>query len=229
MWPWHKDTCARVAWARKCEQNAKENHDALAGLTPDEIKWKAFLGGHGHGIHITEETLADFDPSVKANSIVNDAPAKLLGARSDEVKPETVDGDLNKPRPISFGMAELAPLPERLGTDAFLADITLLCVNVWDKDPIREGHGMKYPRYTWRQTTKDVEIRVLLPTGTTGKQLDVSVQPTHIKVVLGEHVLIDHELEGQAYIGSPSDDNGSFWEIERRQVLYIYLSKWIKQ
>ena len=33
----------------------------------------------------------------------------------------------------------------------------------WDGEPIEDGLGKKYDSYTWRQTTKEIEIRIKLP------------------------------------------------------------------
>ena len=78
---------------------------------------------------------------------------------------------------------------------ALLDDISPLCDNTWDKDPIKEGHGMKYPRYSWRQTTAEVQVRILVPLGTRANQLHVRLLPTHITVqVHGNKPIVDHEL-----------------------------------
>ncbi len=54
---------------------------------------------------------------------------------------------------------------------------------------------MKYPQYTWRQTPKDIEIRILLPKGTLSKQLTVKLLPKHIFVQMESYPpIVDHEL-----------------------------------
>ena len=53
-------------------------------------------------------------------------------------------------------------------------------------------------RFSWSQTTTDVDIKVPLPAGVNTSQLCVSIQATHIRVAVktsgGEDVLLDGEL-----------------------------------
>ena len=99
-----------------------------AGLTPEELAWKAYLGGNGHGTHITDDNLSHYIDeesqskvfghmgtllfmSPKHDACRDESKIKLLGARA-EVLPAIVD-EATVPTPITAG------LPSAVGTSVF--------------------------------------------------------------------------------------------------------------
>lgn len=51
-----------------------------------------------------------------------------------------------------------------------------------NEEPIVEGMGLKTEKYTWKQTTSDVDLRMEIPTNLRGRDLEVSITPTSIKI-----------------------------------------------
>lgn len=61
---------------------------------------------------------------------------------------------------------------------------------------MREGLGGKYAGFVWRQSTAELELRLLVPPGTRGRDVTVRFEPRHLFVAVGDGgmPLVDHEL-----------------------------------
>jgi hypothetical protein len=59
-----------------------------------------------------------------------------------------------------------------------------------------QQHGRKYSKMMWSQTTRQVLLRVLLPPHTRAAQLEVTLAPTHLRVLHRptNTLLLDHDL-----------------------------------
>lgn len=55
-----------------------------------------------------------------------------------------------------------------------------------------QDNGGRTDRYVWTQSLSEVTVNVLVPTGTRGRDVDVKLTPTHIRVGLkGQTPLVD--------------------------------------
>jgi len=82
------------------------------------------------------------------------------------------------------------------------------------------GNGGQTDTYLWTQTLSELEVRVPVPKGTVGRQLNVEIKKTHLKVGLkGQPPLLDGELH------KPVKPDDSFWTIEDNEVVVLQLQK----
>lgn len=71
------------------------------------------------------------------------------------------------------------------------------------------GNGSSTDRYSWTQTLQEVEARVKLPDGTRGRNLDVVMTKSHLKVAIkGGDVLLDDDWDSEIH----ADD--ALWTID---------------
>jgi hypothetical protein len=81
--------------------------------------------------------------------------------------------------------------------------------------PISTYNGASTSKYNWSQAISDVTLQVPIPQGTKGNQLDVKIQPKHIKIVhKPTQQLI---LEGELYEKVKLDD--STWSIDGASIV----------
>ena len=90
-------------------------------------------------------------------------------------------------------------------------------------------NGAVTDNYTWSQTLTDLDVRVIVPKGTTAKDLKIDITTSHLKVVLlntrdpdnpGPHTIIEGEFARKVI---PSQ---SMWSIEKAtSVVHINLEK----
>lgn len=83
------------------------------------------------------------------------------------------------------------------------------------------GNGSSTDKYSWTQTLSDVEARVAIPPGTRGRDLDVKVTATHLRIALkrtGE-VLVDDDFHAKIH----SDD--ALWTIEDGDTVVLTFDK----
>jgi len=82
------------------------------------------------------------------------------------------------------------------------------------------GNGGKTDVYVWTQTLSEVEVKVLVPKGTTSRQVTVEFKKEHLKVGLkGKPLLID----GKLHKAIKTDD--CFWTVEDNEVISLQLQK----
>ncbi|XP_042214103.1 nudC domain-containing protein 2-like [Homarus americanus] len=77
----------------------------------------------------------------------------------------------------------------------------------------------KAPWGRWWQTVAEVHAEVDIPAGTKSKFIQVTVKPSHIKVVVLDKVII----EGKLYAVVRTDE--TVWTLEDKKILHIVLSK----
>ena len=90
-------------------------------------------------------------------------------------------------------------------------------------------NGAVTDNYTWSQTLTDLDLRVIVPKGTTAKDLKIDITTSHLKVVLlntrdpkypGPRIIIEGEFTRKVI---PSQ---SMWSIEKAtSVVHINLEK----
>jgi hypothetical protein len=80
----------------------------------------------------------------------------------------------------------------------------------------------KTDAYAWKQTLEEVTVTIDVDVGTRGKDCDVKIDATHLRVRVKSKVVIDGELAH----GVKSSE--STWTIEDRKQLIIILQKRIR-
>jgi hypothetical protein len=73
--------------------------------------------------------------------------------------------------------------------------------------------------YTWSQTLKEVSIAIAVPQGTRGKDLDIQILPSQMRVKLKDQVLFSGKLTKDVKV----DD--STWTIDSQREVQIHLEK----
>ncbi|XP_063603671.1 nudC domain-containing protein 2-like [Penaeus indicus] len=71
----------------------------------------------------------------------------------------------------------------------------------------------------WWQTVAEVHVEVTLPEGTRSKFIQVTVKPSHMKVVVLDKVII----EGSLFAVVRTDE--TIWTIEDKKILHIAMTK----
>ncbi len=186
-WPSHRQACELAAWqARENKRQAKyrqETKEYVASLSESEFKWKSWLGGHGPAVQVNEENLYKYCPGYDRLSPTPDSttPTSTTTAE-DPPKLHTNQPlkDVTATLPPSAGSASSSAVGKgkpRVNVHVTEATLPAFCPELntpgttsmsplpldWDLDPIKEGLGAKYPEFSWRQTTQEVELRIRLP------------------------------------------------------------------
>jgi len=87
---------------------------------------------------------------------------------------------------------------------------------VAEEAPTPEGLGQENERYKWNQTTSDVFFQFKIPEGIKGKQLEVTMKPETLKIILKgqEAPLLDAVLWDKIKVDE------SYWEVENGKVTF---------
>eukprot|EP00211_Chloroparvula_japonica_P007797 CAMPEP_0119122068 /NCGR_PEP_ID=MMETSP1310-20130426/2442_1 /TAXON_ID=464262 /ORGANISM="Genus nov. species nov., Strain RCC2339" /LENGTH=314 /DNA_ID=CAMNT_0007111675 /DNA_START=77 /DNA_END=1021 /DNA_ORIENTATION=+ len=91
--------------------------------------------------------------------------------------------------------------------------------NATVKQKPNEGNGGKTEKYEWTQTLQEVDLRISLPEGTRGRDVDVEVKKQSITVTLKGKTVIAGQLHKAVHTGDP------MWSVEDRKELLVTLEK----
>eukprot|EP00808_Paulinella_micropora_P005500 g5710.t1 len=207
--PHEKNPATATSRPKKTPAQEEKEHramvqEAVKGYSPEEIKFAAWLQEHPQ-VTLTEDSLGEHLAQVEKR---DDARRRAMGLPPLRPEKDPVS------QLVTGRAAEGRPQVPTAGLHAEPA----------------YGIGRLFPgRYSWTQTVEEAEVRVLLPGApVVAKQLAVELAPTTLKItstVTGE-VLFHKQLDKKVYVGSASDQAGSFWTLEDKLVLQFHLHKW---
>jgi len=192
---------------------------SIEGLTEEEIKWKAWLATRGHDVKITESNVHEYCEL---------APA---GEQAEMTRPKP--SGLNEFHPKAAPLPE-NPCPEHGCSEEFETPFLLRrhikaahppvyppsCIECWDDKPISDGMGNKFERYSWRQDTSHVIMRVPVPRDTKPSDVVVKLKKNHVHVsIAGGQTMIDSKLANPIFV----DEFEIQWELEPVHDPYLLL------
>eukprot|EP00163_Fabomonas_tropica_P013391 TRINITY_DN2491_c0_g1_i2.p1 TRINITY_DN2491_c0_g1~~TRINITY_DN2491_c0_g1_i2.p1 ORF type:complete len:232 (-),score=83.25 TRINITY_DN2491_c0_g1_i2:168-863(-) len=81
-------------------------------------------------------------------------------------------------------------------------------------------NGSETDKYTWGQVLGEVEVRIPVPKGTTGKMVDYTLTKSKLKIgIKGKDPIINEALHAEV---KPDD---SFWTLEDNELIVLTLTK----
>ncbi|KAG7173294.1 NudC domain-containing protein 2-like, partial [Homarus americanus] len=83
----------------------------------------------------------------------------------------------------------------------------------------------KAPWGRWWQTVAEVHAEVDIPAGTKSKFIQVTVKPSHIKVVVLDKVIIEVSKTSMGKLYAVVRTDETVWTLEDKKILHIVLSK----
>jgi len=191
---------------------------SIEGLTEEEIKWKAWLATRGSDVKITESNVHEYCEL---------APA---GEQAEMVRPKPSGlNEFHAPAPLPEN-----PCPEIGCTCEFETPFLLRrhikaahppvypppLIEAWDPNPIADGMGKRYQRYSWRQDTGHVVMRVPVPRFTKTADVVVKLQKNHVHVeVANSQTMISSKLANPICV----DEFEIQWELEPAHDPYLLL------
>jgi len=83
-----------------------------------------------------------------------------------------------------------------------------------------DGNGSQTDKYSWTQVLQELEVRIPVPPGTRGKDIDMVITADHMKLgIKGKPPIIDDEFEKSV---KPAE---KYWTLDDNKLIILTLSK----
>ncbi|KAL1522865.1 hypothetical protein AB1Y20_017830 [Prymnesium parvum] len=194
------------------------------GWTDGEVKWRSWLARRGHDVMVHDWNLNQY---IDGECIPPSRDPFWLNANEKPLPDYEAGNDL----PDEEGPDETTTiLSERIRPKNMQRrpkKLKPLWHDVNGAKLVEEGLGRVSSTYMWRQTVGMVFVEVKIPEGTSARDLNVTMTPTHLSIQIGaDPPLFDEELYMKIYVGSNADNDCSIWEVQDKRVVVFHLIKW---